>query len=157
MQKGSWSYLPNLLILIKKKKVHHFQNLGSQDFWQIANSVLNKGKSPIPPLFNGLKVSSVSDNAKLFSKNFSKNSNLHDSGICQPVFPSRSNLKLHSISVTPKMVKKVITTLYSWKLSGPDCIPLVVLKICEPELSYIIAELFNKCLKESCFPDCQKI
>ena len=23
---------------------------------------------------------------------------------------------------------------------------------CEPEFSYILAELFNKCLKESCFP-----
>ena len=27
----------------------------------------------------------------------------------------------------------------------------------EPELSYILAELFNKCLKESCFPDCWKV
>ena len=40
--------------------------------------------------------------------------------------------------------------------SGPDCIPVVVLKNCEPELSYILAELFNECLKESCFPDCWK-
>ena len=30
---------------------------------------------------------------------------------------------------------------------------MVVLKNCEPELSYIPAELFNKCLKECCFPD----
>ena len=37
------------------------------------------------------------------------------------------------------------------------CIPVVVLKNCEPELSYILAELFNKCLKESCFPDCWKV
>ena len=29
---------------------------------------------------------------------------------------------------------------------------------CEPvDLSYILAELFNKCLKESCFPDCWKV
>ena len=34
---------------------------------------------------------------------------------------------------------------------------MVVLKNCEPELSYILAELFNKCLKESCFPDCWKV
>ena len=100
--------------------------------------------------------SSASDKAKLFAENFSKNSNLDDSGITLPVFPSRTNLKLH-ISVTPKMVKKVITNLDLSKASGPDCIPVVVLKNCEPELSYIPAELFNKCLKESCFPDCWKV
>ena len=33
----------------------------------------------------------------------------------------------------------------------------MVLKNCEPKLSYILAELFNKCLKESCFPDCWKV
>ena len=42
------------------------------------------------------------------------------------------------------------------KASGHDCVPVVVLKNCEPELSYIQAELFNKCLKESCFLDCWK-
>ena len=52
------------------------------------------------------------------------------------------------------MVKKVITNLDLSIASGSDCIPVVVLKNCEPELSYILAELFNKCLKESCFPDC---
>ena len=34
---------------------------------------------------------------------------------------------------------------------------MVVLKNCEPELSCILAELFNKCLKEFCFPDCWKV
>ena len=43
------------------------------------------------------------------------------------------------------------------KASGPDCIPVVVLKNCEPKLSYILAELFNKYLKESCFPDCWEV
>ena len=32
----------------------------------------------------------------------------------------------------------------------------MVLKNREPELSYILAYLFTKCLKESCFPDCWK-
>ena len=102
-------------------------------------------------------LSSASDKAKLFPEIFSKNSNLDDSGISLPVFPSRTNLKLHNISVTPKMVKKVIRNLDLSKASGPDCIPVVVLKNCEPELSYMPAELFKKCLKESCFPDCWKI
>ena len=43
------------------------------------------------------------------------------------------------------------------KAPGPDYIPGVVLKNCEPELYYILAELFSKCLEESCFPDCWKV
>ena len=100
---------------------------------------------------------SASDKAKLFAQNFSKYCNLDDSGISLPVFPSRTNLKLHNISVIPKMVKKVIMNLDLSKASGPDFILWVVLKNCEPELSYILAQLFNKCLKESCFPDCWKV
>ena len=55
------------------------------------------------------------------------------------------------------MIKKVIMNLDLSKASGPDCIPVVVLKNCLPELSYILAELFNKCLKESCFLGCWKV
>ena len=91
------------------------------------------------------------------AENFSKNSNLDDSGISLPVFLSRTNLKLHNISVSPMMVKKVTMNLDLSKGSGPDCIPEMVLKNCEPELSYIPAELFNKCLKDSCFQDCSKV
>ena len=73
------------------------RKLGSQDLLQIANSVIKKGTSAIHTLFNGLKVLfSASDKAKLFAKNFSKNSNLDDSGISLPVFPSRITLKLHA-------------------------------------------------------------
>ena len=134
------------------------QKLGSGDFWRIANSVLSKGKS-IPPLFKGPEVlSSASDKAKLFAKTFSKNSNLDDSGISLPVFLCRTNLKLHNISITPTIVKKVITNLDSSRFNlGPDCIPVVALKNCGPELSYIPAKVFNMCLKESCFPDCWKV
>ena len=133
----------------KTKESVTSQKLGSRDFWRIANSVLKKGKSAIPPLFNRPEVlSSASDKAKLFAENFSLNSNLDDSGVSLPVFPSRTNLKLHIISVTPKIVRKVVINLDLSKASGPDCIPVVVLKNCEPELSYILAELFNKCLKD---------
>ena len=47
----------------KTKESITSQKLGSRDFWQIANSVLNKGKSAIPPLFNRL-LSSASDKTK---------------------------------------------------------------------------------------------
>ena len=55
------------------------------------------------------------------------------------------------------MFRKVVMNLDLSKASGPDCIPVVVLKSYEPELFYLLAELFNKCLKESCFPDCWKV
>ena len=67
------------------------QKLSSQEFLHIANSVLKDQN----------ELSSVSDKAKLFAKNFSKNCNLDDSSMSLPFFPSRSNLKLHNISVTP--------------------------------------------------------
>ena len=102
-------------------------------------------------------MSSASNKAKLFAENFPKNSNLDDSGISLPVFPSRTYLKLHNISVTPKVVKKFIMNLDSSRASGPDCIPVVVLKNCESELSYILAKLINKCLKKFFFPDCWKV
>ena len=90
-------------------------------------------------------------------KNFSYISSLDESGISFPVLTSRTNLKLHNISITTKLVNKVIMNLDLSKVSGPDYIPVVVLKNCEPGLLYILAELFNMCWKESCFPDCWKV
>ena len=65
-------------------------------------------------------LSSASDKAKYFVKNFSKNSKLDDLGISLPVSLSKTNLKLHNISVT------LVTNLDSSKASGPDCIQVVV-------------------------------
>ena len=54
----------------------------------IASNVVNKGKSAIHLLSNGLQVlSSATDKAKLFTENFSKNSDR--------LFPSKTNHKLH--------------------------------------------------------------
>ena len=99
---------------------------------------------------------SVSDKAKLLLVNFSKNSNIDDSDILLHVFPPRTNLKLYDISVFLKLVQKVITNPDSSKASGAGCIPILFLKNCELELSYILTELFNMCLREFCFPDCWK-
>ena len=138
--------LPNLHTVITQKSPSLPRNLALRTF---ANCVLKKVKSAIPPLFSGPEVLSfASDKTKLSAKNFSKNSNLEGSGISLPVFASRTNLKL------PKIVKKVITKFHSLKVSHPDCIPVVVLKNCGPELSYTLAEFIIKCLKKSFFSDC---
>ena len=98
----------------------------------------------------------ASNKTKLFAENSSKNSNPDDLDISLPDFPCRTNLKLHDISITPKMVQKVMTNLDSSKVSGPDCFQWWFYRTV-PELSYILDELFNKCLVESCFPDCWKV
>ena len=90
--------------------------------------------------------------AKLFTKNFSKNCNLNDSGISLLSSPSWTNLKLHNILVTSKLDRKVITRLDLWKTSGPYCILVVVLKNFEPELSCLLAKLLNMCWKSLVFP-----
>ena len=73
---------PKFAYATKTKEFITSQQFGSMDFLQINNSVLNKGRSAITPLLNRLEVMSfASDKAKLFAKNFSKNSNLDISGI----------------------------------------------------------------------------
>ena len=91
-----------------------------------------------------------------FANNFSKYFNLDNLGVSLPIFHSRTNLKLH-ISATPKIVKNIISNLDSSKASHSDFIPVVVLKNCEPKLSYILAELFNMSLKKSCFSNSWKV
>ena len=132
----------------KTKESITSQKLGSRDFWQIPNSILNKAKSAIPPLFNDPEVlSSAPDKSKLRT----------------PILMTQvstfllTNLKIHNTSLTLKIVKKVITNFDASKTSGLDCIPVMVLKNCEPELSFTLAELFAKYLEKSCFPDCWKV
>ena len=85
-------------------------------------------------------MSSASFQAKLFPKNFSKNSTFDDSGTPLPVFTYRIYQKLHNIHVAPKFAK-VITNLALSKESSPDCIHSVLLKKCETVLSYILNSL----------------
>ena len=57
----------------KTKESITSQKFCFREFWQIANSVLNKSKSAIPLLFNGPEVlSSSSDKAKVFAEHFPK-------------------------------------------------------------------------------------
>ena len=97
-------------------------------------------------------LSSAYDKTKLFAEIFPKNSTLDDSGISLPAFPSRTKLKMYNILVIAKLVKKVVINLDFSKLSDTGFIPVMVLKNCDPELSYIPAELVNMCMREPCFP-----
>ena len=80
--------LPNLHMLIKQKNPSLPRNLVFGTF----------GKLPI--------VFSTKLNLLYLLCSMTWKSCLHNSGISSPVFPSRTNLKLHNISVTPKMVRR---------------------------------------------------
>ena len=72
----------------KTKESITSQKLSFHDFWRTANSVLKKGKSAIPPLFNRSEVlSSASDKVKLFAENFSLNLILMTLGCLFACFP----------------------------------------------------------------------
>ena len=149
--------LPNLHMLLKQKSPSLLRNLAHRTFGKLPivfSTKVNLLYLLYLTAHSCYLLHLIKQNCSLKT---SKNSNLDDTGISLSVFPSRNNLKLHNISITPKMVKKVITNLDSSKVSGPDYIPLVVLKNCELEISYILSRLFNLCLKESCFPDCWKL
>ena len=78
-------------------------------------------KSAIPPLFWSSEVlSSASDKANCSFRN----SDLDYSGISIPAFPPGNKLELH-ISLTPKLIKEVITNL-NWSKSDPYFISVVV-------------------------------
>ena len=98
----------------KTRKSITSMKFGFRDFWQTSKIVLSNGRFTIPHLFNVPKVLFVaSDKTKLFTENSSKNSNHDGSGIYLSVFPSGTNLKLHIITVTPKLVKNIVINLDS--------------------------------------------
>ena len=129
------------------------ERLGSREFWRITNNIFNRGKATIPSLINGPEVISTSSGkAKIFASNFAANSTLDDQGHTLPDFPTLTDSSIDSFTIKAKDIAKSIQNLDSSKATGPDGIPVVVLKKLCPEISPILAKLFNKCLKEECFP-----
>ena len=103
------------------------QKGGSCDLQQVANTGLNKTNYDIPHLLNSPEVlPSPSDKAQFLINTFLR------------------------ILI---LVKNIINHLNLLKASGPNCILVVVLKNCEPQLSYILDDLFNMCMLEFVFPD----
>ena len=86
------------IVHIKKKKIE-------TSFWLCLSC-----KVPTDDCFAELLLG-VSTLLLSWSESRTRIWNFDDLGISLPVFPTRTNLKLHIISVTLKMVKKAITNL----------------------------------------------
>ena len=91
------SKLPNLHILIKQKSPSLPRSLA-----QVSSSVLNKGKSAIPPLFNGLELlPSVSDKANCFLRTL-----ILIAQVSLSLFSLLELIQNYIIFVTPMMAKR---------------------------------------------------
>ena len=100
-------------MLLKQKSPSFPRNLALATFGELL-TVFSTNVNLLYLLYSMDEMCLTGVLANLFAKSYSKNSNLDESGIALPVFPSRTNLKLNNIFITPKMVKKVITDLESW-------------------------------------------
>ena len=131
------------------------QLIGLNDFWMICNSVLNRGKSTMPPLFNGQEVLTTStDKVNLFARKFSCNSTLDDGSQQRNDFPSCTEQKLSSKNITAKMVSCAIYILMHPK-------PLAQTEFQPSSLRYVLQSFLllflsntTECLSESSFPSC---
>ena len=63
---------------------------------------------------------------KKIAENVSKNSNIDGSSISSPPSLSRTYLKVYNIFVTLNLIKKVLSNIDFLKVSGSDCIPMIV-------------------------------
>ena len=133
------------------------KKLGSRDFWQIANSVFRK-VNLIYLYLTDLWCFHLHLKQNWSLKSFLRTLNLMiQTDISLPAFLFRTNLKICNISVFSKFVKNGVTNLDSLNAPDPHFILVLVLRKCELQLSYVLAELFNMHLKESCYKDCWKI
>ena len=124
--------LANLYILIKQKSLSLYRNVTLRTFGKFLIMFSTRVNLLHIPLFNSPDLlPSAPDKAKLFTKNFSRSSYLHDSDISLPVFlPERHN-KLHNIFVT-----LFLKTNFDFsKVFGLDSNLVVALENCEPEIS----------------------
>jgi len=120
------------------------QKLGSCDFWKIFNSVSNKGKSAIPPLFDGFNVvTSACDKSELLASTFAHNCSLPILNQHLPEFLSCCNTTLEDVWITPLKISKEIAQLDSSSASSPGPIPITVLKHGLLELSSILSKYLS--------------
>ena len=110
-------------------------------------------------IIGGLVLFLCVERNEAFWKNvvqFASNPTISDAGVELPTFPSRTEHSLSLPLISSKRVRRVIFELDSTKASGPDSIPVTVLRNCAPELSSIFSKIFNLCLKTCTFPTCWK-
>ena len=99
-------------------------------------------------------LTSSKNKANLFARNISSHSTLDNTLHSLPDFSLQTEKVIFYENHCDNGCKCNLCELDVAKATGLDCISSVVLRMCSPELSPVLAKLRNKCLFESCLPFC---
>ena len=132
---------------------------GSKSFWSLASRITNNFcGSTLPPLIdeNGLIVTSSQEKANILASHFATNSNLDDINKMPPII-STAPCKMRPTVFMTRKTRTALRQLDASKSTGPDGIPVRVLKQCAPELAPILTKLFQRCYEVGYCPSQWKI
>ncbi|ELT97204.1 hypothetical protein CAPTEDRAFT_196091 [Capitella teleta] len=87
-----------------------------------------------------------------YSKVFTRKSNQ-----LPPLFPSRTNLTLETITITEEQVRSKLLSIDPFKPAGPDNIHPIVLKEKASEITPILTNFFNKYIQAGTIPSHWKL
>ena len=131
---------------------------GSRSFWSVSKAVSqNFTKSIIPPLTraDGTIATTSTEKANLLGNLFSAHSTVDFQGKTPPNIAAVQS-SMSDIVFRQRVIKRILLKLDTNKASGPDEIPVVVLKRCASELTPILCRLFNMSYKKGIFPSSWK-
>ena len=131
---------------------------GSRSFWSVAKAVSqNFTKPTIPPLTraNGTIATTATEKANLLAELFALHSTVDFQGKTPPNIPAVQST-MPEITFRQRDIKRILRELNTKKASGPDEIPVIVLKSCADELTPVFTRLFNMSYKKGIFPSSWK-
>ena len=130
-----WIYLSDFTTFLTQWNSHNIHSASTRQIWNVRLKLV-------------INFSFLCSN--YLGCNYFLGSSSLDIYLCESNVEDSINSEMGTIPVTSKSVKEVINYLDIRKLSGPDFILVVVLKNCEPKISYML-------WTESCFPNCWKV
>lgn len=155
----------NVNRLIANAKTQHFDKSlddidaspkSGKKFWVLINKLLSrKFTYNIPTLCDPVNKELCETNAakaELFLKTLSKKYHSNQAFDPLPNFPSRCNNNVVISHTCAEEINKLISDLDDDKACGPDNVTNKMLKLLSPDISHILAPIFNKIIDSGHFP-----
>jgi hypothetical protein len=127
-------------------------------YWKLVKEVYgNRQTSSISSLLHDNHIiTDDTDKATILNEYFCSQSKPPDTDMPLPPLRYETDSRLSSITITPTIVKKVLSTLNTTKAMGSDQVSNKILKECANSLCHPLSTLFNKSIQQGIFPDSWK-